>query len=80
MVMSNKDPDTLKVIDFGVSLVQNRPERGSNCFLLLNHEETYNVTALCYLLGFIELSLSYWLCFVFQAIPVSRLRRSVLQR
>ena len=54
MVMSDKDPDTLKVIDFGLSLVLDQPRRGSNCFLLLNHEGTYNVTALlCYLMGFI---------------------------
>ena len=60
MVMSGKDPNTLKVIDFGLSLVQDEPRCGSYCFSLLNHEETYDVTALCYLMGFIELDLSYW--------------------
>ena len=52
VVTSDKDPNTLKVIDFGVSRVQEQPRCGSNCFLLLNHGETYNVTALCYLIGF----------------------------
>jgi serine/threonine protein kinase len=60
MVMSGKDPNTLKVIDFGLSLVQDEPRCGSYCFSLLNHEETYNVTGFRYMMGFIELDLSYW--------------------
>ena len=56
--MSDQDPDTLKVIDFGVSRIQDKPRCGSNWFLLLNHEATFNVPALCCPVGFMESSLS----------------------
>ena len=81
MVISNNDPGTLKVIDFGISQIQDQPKCRSNCFLLLNLEEMYiYVTALCYLMASIELLLYYWLCVIFQTMVLSRLRASVLQR
>ena len=59
MVISNKDPETLKVIDFGISQIQKKPKCRSNRFLPLILEEMYNVAALFYLMGSIEFFLYY---------------------